>query len=104
MFELLIVSLAGWRIASLLVEENGPFEIFAKLRDVAGVQFDERGERYANNEFGKMLCCIWCTSVWTCAAMLAMITVFPQLTPVAIALSASAVAIAVNKVINSGAL
>jgi hypothetical protein len=55
---LLRLILATWRITSLLVQEAGPYHIFARLRD-----------QHRDNEFGKALQCIWCTSVWVAVLM-----------------------------------
>lgn len=49
MFEI-ILSLATWRITSLLTEEDGPADIFIKLRAVL-------------KPIG-VLECFWCASVW----------------------------------------
>lgn len=47
----LILIMATWRISSLLVNEEGPLEIFAGLRlRIAG--------------YTDLLTCIWCCSVW----------------------------------------
>ncbi len=61
---LLLGILATWRVASLLYREAGPFEVFERIRNTAGVKHDTEGEPYAHNQIGKMLCCFWCTSVW----------------------------------------
>jgi hypothetical protein len=61
----MIEILATWRLASLLVDEDGPFEVFAKLRDFVGVQYDAYSQPRGTNEVSKALTCIWCTSVWT---------------------------------------
>lgn len=45
--------LATFRLSLLLVQEDGPYSIFAKLR-----------QRAKGTEVGKALQCVWCTSVW----------------------------------------
>jgi hypothetical protein len=57
------LSLAAWRIASLIANEDGPWMMFKRLRAVA--------ERWCNNykfcrEFNlyEMVSCEWCNSVW----------------------------------------
>lgn len=57
--------LATWRLASLLYAEDGPADVFAKMRDMAGVRYDERSNRVADTIAGKALCCFWCTSMWS---------------------------------------
>lgn len=68
MIDLLTGILATWRLTHLLYAgdppEDGPFEMFAKIRDAAGVKFDEHSIPVSDNQIGKMLCCFWCTSVW----------------------------------------
>jgi len=59
-----ILSLATWRISSLLVDEDGPFEIFMKLRNLVGVKFDAEGYVYGSNELSKQFVCLWCMSLW----------------------------------------
>lgn len=56
--------LATWRLAQLLHDEDGPWQIFARLRDVAGVRYDEWSRPYSDKQVGKMLSCFWCTSIW----------------------------------------
>lgn len=58
-----VCGLAGWRAASLLSKEDGPFQIFAIARDIVGIR------RHTElNELAKMVACVWCLSVWTTAA------------------------------------
>lgn len=73
---LIISSIASWRIASLLQKENGPFNIFIKIRDYVGVtkvddlplneQLLYPNEEYISNGtfFAEMISCIMCLSVW----------------------------------------
>ncbi len=50
---LLIVWLAVWRITHLLWGEDGPADIFVRLRKLAGDGF-----------FGRLLDCFYCLSLW----------------------------------------
>jgi hypothetical protein len=67
MLEFLIVALAVWRVTSLLVNEDGPFDIFEKVRFFVGVRWDEHSEKYGKNVLGEAFTCVWCLSVWTSA-------------------------------------
>lgn len=60
----LISILATWRISSMLVKESGPFDVFDRLRDIAGVKYNQHGESYGTNMWSSLLSCVWCTSVW----------------------------------------
>ena len=64
MLTLIVLTLATWRIASLLAIEDGPDQIFAKLRHWAGVRYDEHSQPYGETELAKGLLCLWCNSVW----------------------------------------
>ena len=59
----LILALATWRIASLITYEEGPFEVFERLRTLAGVRSNDYG-RYGTNELARGLICLWCCSTW----------------------------------------
>lgn len=61
--QFLLIGLAGWRLASLLVNEQGPFFIFTKLRDFVqgGLGPIPKWRIYLMPLFD----CIWCMSVWT---------------------------------------
>jgi len=50
--------LALWRIAHLLNVEAGPFEVFTRMRRVAGT-----------GSLGQMLDCFYCLSVWLAAPL-----------------------------------
>jgi hypothetical protein len=55
-FELVVLALACWRLAYMLVRESGPGDVFGRLR------------RWST--FGGVLDCLYCTSVWTAAGVL----------------------------------
>ena len=60
----LILALATWRISSLLANEDGPYNIFERLRNCVGVYYDDYSNAQGKNELAKMLICGWCSSVW----------------------------------------
>jgi hypothetical protein len=65
----IIVGLAGWRVAALLSYEEGPWGVFEQLRRRAGVVEIDLGAppdapAPLPGFFGKLLSCVWCTSVW----------------------------------------
>jgi len=62
--EFLVLALATWRLTSLLVWEDGPFEVFAKLRHWLGVRYDDMSQPYGSNWFAKGVVCPACASVW----------------------------------------
>lgn len=63
MYEI-IVALATWRITSLIVREDGPYDIFAKFRKWIGVYYDELNIPQGKNVIAKGITCVWCASVW----------------------------------------
>lgn len=74
--DFVVLCLASWRLAHLLVKEDGPWRMFARLRKFAGVQsvttITTQGVQtgyLAENALAEGLLCIWCVSVW-CAAFL----------------------------------
>ena len=64
MLDLLILVGATWRLTSLLVWEEGPFEVFARLRHLLGVRYDDQSQPYGANWLAKGVICPACTSVW----------------------------------------
>jgi hypothetical protein len=62
--EFIILALATWRLTSLLVWEDGPFEVFAKLRYRLGVRYDDLSQAYGTNWLAKGVVCPACASVW----------------------------------------
>ena len=59
-WRLLVAALATWRLAHLLVVEDGPFDLAARLR-----------ARLHGGPFGlgRVLDCLHCTSLWLAAAV-----------------------------------
>lgn len=65
LLDIFILFLSVWRIASLFSSEEGPFHIFRKIRENAGIKHDENGqpEMWGDKYLANMLSCIWCSSV-----------------------------------------
>lgn len=100
MIELVSIALAVWRISSILVREEGPLDIFVRLRAFVGVKYDEYSQPYGGNMFARLLTCIFCTSVWTGTAAAILYILFPEYTfYLSLPFSFSAVAIIVDKLI-----
>lgn len=55
-FDFLLGALATWRVAALLVREDGPYDLVARLR-----------RAIASTGFGRALECFYCTSLWLAA-------------------------------------
>lgn len=60
----LLNSLAVFRATYFILYDVAPFELMAKVRDLAGVKQNAYGNNYGTNEISKALCCPWCTSLW----------------------------------------
>lgn len=73
--QVLLTGIGGWRLASLLVREEGPWNLFLKLRDRAGVP---RGAGEIKGFVATLLSCIWCASIWTTAALWALWAFSPE--------------------------
>ena len=71
--DLLILTLAAWRIANLIVDdsEEGPFDLLIWIRHALGIRYDDRGRMVPvasppiYRELGRAVSCMWCLSLWT---------------------------------------
>lgn len=62
------LSLAAWRLASLISNEDGPWKMFRRLRELA----EQLCNKYRFcREFGihELITCEWCNSVWIGAGL-----------------------------------
>jgi len=92
--DLLILALAVWRVSSLLVREDGPWALLARLRYHAGVRYDESSLPYGDGVLGDLFICTWCMSVWIGLVTAVLYLVWPAPTLMAalpLALSAAAI-------------
>jgi len=67
--ELIVMALATYRISSLLVHEEGPFNVFGRFRTLLGIYWDQYSEPQANNMIGRAFTCVWCLSLWVAIAL-----------------------------------
>lgn len=100
--EVAILALATWRLASLVANEDGPFEIFAMFRKLVGVKYNTAQftvpTPYGSNEVAKMMICVWCNSIWIGAAVALAYWYNPHFTTWAcLPLALSALAIVIDK-------
>jgi len=98
--ELVIFGLATWRIASLLVQEDGPFYMFYRLREKVGIGHDENRKVFMipDRFFAQVLSCVWCSSIWVGFGWLAFWLWTPEIAlKIAAAFSFSTVAIMIDR-------
>jgi hypothetical protein len=77
LLDFLILSLATWRISSLLIAERGAFNVFTKLRQSIGIGHDDEGQPnlYPDTLLAELFSCVRCLSVWV-AIVLTLVYVF----------------------------
>lgn len=90
MIEVLIIGLASWRIAHLLVAEPGPFSVVQRAREI--IHADDPQE----NELGKMFGCVYCMSFWTGLLFAGLWLIWP---PIAIFAAAWGIATALQMIV-----
>ncbi|NIQ99587.1 MAG: DUF1360 domain-containing protein [Gemmatimonadales bacterium] len=76
--ELFIYILATFRIASLIAQERGPWDVFGRLRHLCGVRYDDAGQPHATNVVADGLTCVWCNSLWVALGWLAVRLLLPK--------------------------
>lgn len=97
---LVIYGLAAWRVASMLVNEAGPGDMFFRLRALAGIGHDDNkiGVIIPDGFFPSILSCIWCCSVWVGFGWMALDWLFPLVSlRLAAAFAFSTVAVVVQR-------
>lgn len=117
-FSLVVLSLATWRISSLLVREDGPWSILRRIRrhfragEFGGVTFDPSGMDAAEAMYfqanlhipqgviGGILSCVWCCSVWVATLLVIATVLLPLSLYVWLIFAVSAAAIALNEALD----
>lgn len=104
--DFIILALAAWRLSSLFADEDGPFDIFERLRTWLGVRYvsDSNGdvERYVPNNtptlkrnVARGIICRWCNSVWF-STLLAVLYIVSRNAPWHIIIMAFALSLATS--------
>lgn len=72
--QLIVLTLATWRIASLLSNERGPFDVFVRIRGMTGITHDENKKIWIvpDDFFALVVSCVWCNSVYIATFWVAM--------------------------------
>lgn len=70
---MILSALAIWRITSLIVREDGPGDIFARIRAAAGVY--REGEM---SNLAKGITCPWCVSMWVAIVFVVLELAIPK--------------------------
>ena len=68
-----LVGLGAWRLSAMLVYEDGPWDLFARLRLRAGL----RAGAPVEGLLPGILNCIWCSSVWVASGLWALSELHP---------------------------
>ena len=96
----ILTALATWRISSLLVHEDGPFNIFKRLRKLAGL---ENVVEIPDGFFPGVLSCVWCASLWVGAVWALVWWLAPEVVEwLALPFALSALAIGLERLVRNG--
>ena len=92
--EVIILGLAGWRLAALLSYERGPWDVFLRMRKALDFEHNEHGEPVAwpNTFLGNLFNCVWCLSLYTVPLCWVIWRTLPEVVIMIVAASAVAVA------------
>jgi hypothetical protein len=88
--DVVLAALAAWRLTFLLTQEDGPWDVIARVRHLAGDSMP-----------GRALQCFYCTSLWV-AAPLAVMIVGWQLRAVLVWLALSGAACLLHRATDRG--
>lgn len=77
---LVVYFIAIWRIANLFVSEAGPWNIFRRIREWAGIGHDNAGVPYMipDGFMGQLFSCIWCFSIWVSFFVMTVWLFYPE--------------------------
>lgn len=93
---LVVIALATWRVAVMIVREDGPFSLCRRWREFTGVTHDESGEAVSWPP-GSGIVCVGCVSLWVVGPVAALWLFVPW---AAYLLAASAGAVMAERAVN----
>lgn len=100
--DLLLLGLATWRMAALLVKEEGPWHIFHRIREGVGIKHAQDGSFgiISDTWLAGVLSCVWCTSIYIGTFWTILYLLFPEITIyLTIPFALSALAILIDSII-----
>jgi len=113
LIDIVIMFSAVWRLSSLLVDEDGLFDMFERLRTWFGIRYVNDGtsaiQKVVPDDtpamkkiMAKWLVCRWCCSLWMGGLLTVLCTVFPSQVVLTVLLpfSLSSLAIVVDAVVS----
>lgn len=68
LINLIVIILSAYWLSTIMADDTlgGPFGLLARLRQRAGVRYDEYNQVYAKpGSLGEMLICPYCNSIWS---------------------------------------
>lgn len=99
-FTFILLSLATWRISNLLIHEDGPLDVFARLRFLVGVKYDEKSNTYGTNFVSILFSCIYCMSIWVGIIVTGLFYGFTSVLHFMIPFALSAVSILIKEIVD----
>ena len=60
----IVLALVTARLSLLFAQEDGPADIFLRLRTLLGVRYDENNQPTNCNFLASLFSCVWCLSLW----------------------------------------
>lgn len=101
LFSFVLFGLATWRITSLIVDEDGPFDMFVKFRSFIGVYYDEYSQAQGRNVVARAFTCFWCASIWVSVVVALLAGYYSTLLEFFVSvLALSALAIVVSEIVS----
>ena len=66
LLDVVICSLALWRVASLFSREAGPLDVFYHIREGVGIHHDDNGNilEIEDKWLPRLMSCVWCLSMF----------------------------------------
>ena len=80
MLDFVILSLAVYRLSVFFIYDDGPFDVFQRLRERVGILYYDNGDviEESYKGFAGLLSCIYCLSVWWSLLLVLLYWFFPS--------------------------
>ena len=92
--ELIIFGFAAWRLSEFFITDDGPMNVFEKIRNSADVYYGEFFEEEGDYNFwGRLLTCHYCLGIYSAAfvVLLSVVSIIPALIIIVNILAVSAI-------------